>query len=141
MALKLASDREDLAIAHEMNVTPFIDVMLVLLVVFMIAAPLSTVEVKVDLPASSAAASPSPERPIVITLPVDGGLKLDGRDVAAEALGDALLAAAAGDRNARIHLQADRRLRYERLMAAMDRIRDAGFLRIALVGVEGPTPH
>ena len=73
MALKLASDSEDLAVAHEINVTPFIDVMLVLLIIFMVAAPLATVAVKVALPVSNAQAAAKPETPVYLSLQADGG--------------------------------------------------------------------
>ena len=68
MGLKLASDSEDLAVAHEINVTPFIDVMLVLLIIFMVAAPLATVDVKVDLPVSNAQPAPKPEAPVTLQM-------------------------------------------------------------------------
>lgn len=136
MAITLGSDREELAIAHEMNVTPFIDVMLVLLIIFMVAAPLATVDIAVDLPTSTASPLPRSAPPIVLQLPIDGGLRLAGRSVRPEELAAALAAASRGDREARIHVQADRRVPYERLMATMDALQAAGYRRIALVGVE-----
>ncbi|MFN3965751.1 biopolymer transporter ExbD [Silanimonas lenta] len=136
MALRLASDREELALAHEMNVTPFIDVMLVLLIIFMVAAPLSTVELDVDLPASRAAPAPRPEPVVVLTLPREGGWRLGGRALDDARLAAALREATGGDTGARIHLGADRTVPYERLMAAMDALREAGYTRVALVGLE-----
>ena len=67
MAGGLHSGDDELAESHEINVTPFIDVMLVLLIIFMVAAPLSTVDVAVDLPVSAAKAQPRPDRPVFIT--------------------------------------------------------------------------
>ncbi|GAB3739522.1 TonB system transport protein ExbD [Silanimonas algicola] len=139
MAIKLASDREALAIAHEMNVTPFIDVMLVLLIIFMVAAPLATVDVGVELPSSSATPTPRADRPVVLMLPIAGEMRLDGQTVETAALRNALVRATGGDRDARIHVQADRRVPYERLMATMDALHAAGYRRIALVGLEAAT--
>ncbi|MGH6852194.1 MAG: biopolymer transporter ExbD, partial [Methylocella sp.] len=68
MAIRLSSQEDSLEETHEINVTPFIDVMLVLLIVFMVAAPLSTVDVNVDLPASTANPAPRPDKPLFLTL-------------------------------------------------------------------------
>ncbi len=76
MAGGLDSGEDDLADNHEINVTPFIDVMLVLLIIFMVAAPLSTVDVAVDLPVSTAKAQPRPERPVFLTIKADRTLAL-----------------------------------------------------------------
>ena len=76
MSVRLDHGDADLEEAHEINVTPFIDVMLVLLIIFMIAAPLATVDISVDLPASTAQAQPRPERPLFLTLKADLTLAL-----------------------------------------------------------------
>ncbi|GIX38527.1 MAG: biopolymer transport protein ExbD [Silanimonas sp.] len=136
MALRLASDREELALAHEMNVTPFIDVMLVLLIIFMVAAPLSTVELDVDLPASRAMPAPRSAPVVVLMLPREGGWRLGERLLGEAQLPAALREATGGDTEARIHLGADRTVPYERLMAAMDVLREAGYTRVALVALE-----
>lgn len=130
---------EDLAETHAINVTPLIDVMLVLLIVFMIAAPLATVDMAVDLPASNAPAAPRPDAPIWISIGADLALSLGDTPVAPGALAEALAQATGGARDARIYLRADRAVAYGDLMAVMNQLRDAGWLKIALVGVEAGT--
>ncbi|HET9069008.1 MAG TPA: TonB system transport protein ExbD [Amaricoccus sp.] len=127
---------DDLAEMHEINVTPFIDVMLVLLIIFMIAAPLATVDVPVELPSSTATPQPRPADPIYLTVTEDLGLRLGDRSVAREALGSALGEATAGDQEARIFLRADATVAYGALMQVMNLMRAAGYHKVALVGVE-----
>ncbi|MCB1755287.1 MAG: TonB system transport protein ExbD [Gammaproteobacteria bacterium] len=136
MAAKIHHD-DELVENHEINVTPFIDVMLVLLIIFMVAAPLATVDVNVDLPASSAEAQPRPDKPLYLTIKSDGSLVLGQDPVNAESLTDALNAASEGNPEQRIFLRADKRVDYETLMHTMDELRQAGYLKIALVALEG----
>ncbi|MBX3593313.1 TonB system transport protein ExbD [Sphingomonas sp.] len=139
MALRLAAQDEDLAVAHEINVTPFIDVMLVLLIIFMVAAPLATVDVKVDLPVSTARPAPRPDVPVYLSIRADGGLLVNERVTAPNDLGAAIARAAGGDRDQRVFLRADRSVPYDRIMQAMNRLRAAGFVHVALVGAESGT--
>lgn len=120
----------------EINVVPFIDIMLVLLIIFMVAAPLATVDVNVDLPASTAQQQERPEQPLYVTLREDLSLHLGENPVPREGLGAAMDAITEGDKEARVFLRADRSVDYEHLMELMNILRDAGYLRIALVGLE-----
>ncbi len=142
MAIRTARPEADDALdeQHEINVTPFIDVMLVLLIVFMVAAPLATVDLPVDLPASAAPAVPREGEPVFLTLEADLSLTLGEEPVAAGDLAAALERATAGNREERIFLRADRSVAYADLMVALDRLRDAGYLKVALVGVEQGGP-
>ncbi|WP_295045188.1 TonB system transport protein ExbD, partial [uncultured Paracoccus sp.] len=118
------------------NVTPFIDVMLVLLIIFMVAAPLATVDVNVDLPVSNATPAERPDQPVYVTVRPDLTLALDNTDIAPGGLAAALAAATDGDREQRIFLRADRAVAYGDLMDVMNTLRDTGYLKIALVGLE-----
>ncbi len=140
MAGSLTRDRgaDELEEAHEINVTPFIDVMLVLLIIFMIAAPLATVDVAVDLPGSTAQPAPRPADPIYLTVREDLSLALGEDAVGRGALGTALDGAAKGDKEARVFLRADRGVAYGDLMEVMNLLRTAGYLKLALVGLEQP---
>jgi biopolymer transport protein ExbD len=133
---------DDLAENHEINVTPFIDVMLVLLIIFMVAAPLSTVDVNVDLPASTAKPAERPDEPIYVTLKEDMSLSLGNDTVSREVLGASLDRISEGDKDARIFLRADKTVDYGKFMEVMNLLRDAGYLKIALVGLESlPMPQ
>jgi len=134
MAAGLTDD--DLVENHEINVTPFIDVMLVLLIIFMVAAPLATVDVNVDLPVSNAPASGRPDTPTWLTVGPDLTLSLGNEPVPAGALRSALDAATGGDPETRIFLRADQAVAYGELMGVMNQLRDAGYLKIALVGLD-----
>ncbi len=122
--------------AHDINVTPFIDVMLVLLVIFMVTAPLTTVNVPVDLPSSTEKPVPRPDAPVFLTVKADHGLALGEDDVTPDSLPAALAAATQGDRDARIFLRADKTVDYGTLMGVMDRLRAAGYLKVALVNLQ-----
>ncbi|MDY6982851.1 MAG: TonB system transport protein ExbD [Pseudomonadota bacterium] len=127
----------DMEEAHDINVTPFIDVMLVLLIIFMVAAPLATVDVSVDLPASTATPQPRPDQPLYLTLQSDLALTLGEERVAREQLAAALVQHTGGDRDTRVFVRADRSVDYGALMDLMNTLRDAGYLKVALVGLEG----
>jgi biopolymer transport protein ExbD len=136
MAIRLGHDGDDFAETHEINVTPFIDVILVLLIIFMIAAPLATVDVPVDLPASTVERQQRPDQPIFLTVKADLSLAVGDDPVLREALAAALDAASHGNRDQRIFLRADRAVPYGDVMWVMNALRTAGYLKVALVGLE-----
>lgn len=142
MGARLGSGNEDdLTETHEINVTPFIDVVLVLLIIFMVAAPLATVDVPVDLPASTATPTPRPDKPLFLTIQADKTLSLGETATTKEALGAALDAATKGDKTQRVFLRADKTVDYGALTEVMNSLRGAGYLKIGLVGLESaPTP-
>jgi len=125
--------------AHEINVTPFIDVMLVLLIIFMVAAPLATVDVAVDLPTSTAQSQPRPDKPIFLTIKTDHTLSLGDQVVLEDGLAKALDQAAGGDKGQRVFVRADKDVSYDTLMQTMNALRAAGYLKVALVGLDGST--
>src|SRR5215211_7726419 len=112
MSVRLDHGEDTLDEVHEINVTPFIDVMLVLLIIFMVAAPLATVDVAVDLPVSTAEPQPRNPKPIFLTLKGDHTL----------ALGETTIA--------------DKQVDYGALMELMNTLRATGYLKVALVGLE-----
>jgi biopolymer transport protein ExbD len=136
MAVRLDHGADDLAEVHEINVTPFIDVMLVLLIIFMVAAPLATVDVKVDLPVSTAEPQPRPDKPLFLTIKEDHSLALGDDVVPEEGIGPALDAASGNDKDQRIFLRADKQVDYGMLMEIMNKLRGAGYLKVALVGLD-----
>ena len=138
MAMRLGSRAggDDLEIQHEINVTPFIDVMLVLLIIFMVAAPLATVDIAVDLPSSTAPQQPRPDKLVFLTLKPDLSLTVGDDAVPRDGLGAALERATGGNRNTRIFVRADKVVAYGELMNVMNLLRAAGFLKAALVGLD-----
>jgi biopolymer transport protein TolR len=124
----------------EINVTPMVDVMLVLLIIFMVTAPLLVAGVPVDLPDSKAGALDQEQTPVQIALDASGALFVDDQPTAPEALGARLAAVAAASREPggpRIYLRADRALDYGRVMGVMGEINAAGLRRVALVSTQG----
>ena len=136
MSLRLDHSADDLGELHEINVTPFIDVMLVLLIIFMIAAPLATVDSAVDLPASNAPEAQRPDKPMFLTLQSNRSLRIGNETVSRSDLAAALDRASGGDRSQRVFLRADKAVAYGDLMSLMNDLRDAGYLHVALVGLE-----
>lgn len=130
-------DPGDLDVTHEINVTPFIDVMLVLLIIFMVAAPLATVDIGVDLPATAAEPAPRPDKPLFVTVKPDLSIAVGEDIVARDALSTSLDAATNGRKDERIYLRADKAVSYGDLMEVMNTLRNAGYLKIALVGLDG----
>ena len=120
----------------EINVTPMVDVMLVLLIIFMVTAPLLTAGVQVDLPESKAAALEQDQEPVSISIDGSGAIFVDDAPVAAAALPARLRQIASSSRQEggpRVYLRADRGLDYGRVMQLMGEINRAGLRRVALV--------
>ena len=118
MAMHLNENLDDNGEMHDINVTPFIDVMLVLLIIFMVAAPLATVDVKVNLPASTSTPQPRPEKPVYLSVKADNSMLTEGK------------------KDTTIFFRADKTVDYETLMKVMDTLHQAGYLKIGLVGEE-----
>lgn len=127
---------DELDVNHEINVTPFIDVMLVLLIIFMVAAPLATVDINVDLPVSNATPAPRPEEPLFVTLKDDLSLSIGNDPLGRETIAASLDRVTEGDRETRIFVRADQAVPYGEVMEVMNLLRSAGYVRIALVGLE-----
>jgi len=130
-------DPSDLDLTHEINVTPFIDVMLVLLIIFMVAAPLATVDIGVELPATAAEPAPRPDKPVFVTVKPDLSIAVGEDVVAREALTSSLDTATRGRKGERIYLRADKAVSYGDLMDVMNTLRNAGYLKVVLVGLDG----
>ncbi len=117
----------------EINVTPFVDVMLVLLIVFMVTAPLLTVGVPVDLPKTKAQALSQPEEPLVISVNATGEIYIQETTVELGNLVPRLLAITQNKPDTRIYLRGDRKISYGRIMEVMGTVNFAGFTRVALI--------
>jgi len=128
---------DDLDVVNEINVTPFIDVMLVLLIIFVVAAPLATVDIGVELPATAAEPQPRPDKPIFVTVKPDLTVAVGEDTMARDGLATALDAATKGRKDERIYLRADKAVSYGDLMDVMNTLRNAGYLKVALVGLDG----
>ena len=136
MAMNLGNDSGEDNELHDINVTPFIDVMLVLLIIFMVAAPLATVDIKVNLPASSAKPQPRPEKPVYLTIKSDKQIFIGEEMVTHETMASVLDSMTQSNKETTIFFQADKTVDYETLMGAMDSLRKAGYHKVGLVGME-----
>lgn len=137
MAMRLNENLDDNGEMHEINVTPFIDVMLVLLIIFMVAAPLATVDVKVNLPGfSSSQPQPRPEKPIYLSVKADKSMFLGNDPVTEANMINALDSLTAGKKDTTVFFRADKTVDYETMMKVMDTLHQAGYLKIGLVGEE-----
>jgi len=140
MSVRLDHGHDSLAEMHEINVTPFIDVMLVLLIIFMVAAPLATVDIRVNLPVAKAESTPRPDKPIFLTVKADFSYALGETPVPREQLGGALQAITKGDKDMRIFVRADKTVPYSEMMEVLNAMRAAGYIKVALVGLERAAP-
>jgi TolR protein len=136
MAVKLSNPRGNAGFAapvSDINVTPLVDVMLVLLIVFMVAAPLMAQGVKVDLPKSTAKPLVEDKPPIAVSLDAHGALYVDKTPVTATTLLAAVEHAAQGDKARRVNIRGDKSLAYGKVIETMGQINEDGFTKIALV--------
>ncbi|MGD0642891.1 MAG: biopolymer transporter ExbD [Roseiarcus sp.] len=117
----------------DINVTPLVDVMLVLLIIFMVTAPLLAAGVKVDLPQAKAAQPLDPKEPVVVTVGKDGKLSLGPDEIAPDRLIEAVQAKLGEDRAAIVHLRGDKDAAYGDVVAIMDRLATNGITHIAIV--------
>lgn len=121
----------------EINVTPFVDVMLVLLIIFMVAAPLASVTVKVELPPAVAPPSTTPPKPVYISIQSGGSIYIGDNASDIATLGDDVRSAIGAKRNPgkeRIYIRADKNVLYGDFMGVMNMLQDNGFYSVALVG-------
>jgi TonB system transport protein ExbD (group 1) len=141
MAAKLAGSGggiNEIEQNHEINVTPFVDVMLVLLIIFMVAAPLATVSVKLDLPNAVAQPSPNPPKPVYISIQKNGDLHIGDFPTDLDSMSDDLRKQI-GKRDPskeRIYIRADQETIYGDFMNVMNKLQDNGFYSVALVGTD-----
>jgi biopolymer transport protein ExbD len=120
----------------EINVTPFVDIMLVLLIIFMVAAPLATVSIEVKLPTAAAEPQENPPTPVFISIQDDGGVFIGDNRTTVGEIGDNLryLIRTRNPEEERIFIRADQTTRYGDFMQVMNALQDNGFYSVALVG-------
>ena len=139
MAISIGSDvddGEDFGETHEINVTPFIDVMLVLLIIFMVAAPLSTVDLPIDLPSSTATPQKKPDKPTYVSIKPNLEVALGETIVKRVDLVRSLDAMADANKDRYIFLRADRAVPYGDLMDVLELLRTGGYTKVKLVTLE-----
>jgi biopolymer transport protein TolR len=124
----------------EINVTPFVDVMLVLLVIFMVTAPLLTVGVPVDLPKTSAAAISKPDEPLIVTVTAEGKVYLQETEMTDAQLVEKLKAMSADKAEQRLYVRGDKSVAYGRVMEVMGQLAGAGFTKVALIAESADVP-
>lgn len=130
-------DDDDFGETHEINVTPFIDVILVLLIIFMVAAPLSTVDLPVNLPSSTATPTKKPDKPTYVTIKSDLAVAIGEDFVKRVDLVRSLDAMPDASKDRFIFLRADRNVPYGDLMDVLELLRTGGYTKIKLVALEG----
>jgi biopolymer transport protein ExbD len=134
-------DDADFAEAHEINVTPFIDVILVLLIIFMVAAPLATVDLPIDLPSLAATPQKKPDKPTYVSIKPDLAVAIGETLVKRVDLVRSLDATADSNKDSFIFLRADRAVPYGELMEVLEMLRSGGYSKIKLVALEAmPAP-
>jgi biopolymer transport protein ExbD len=140
MAVSLTDndDDDDFSETHDINVTPFIDVILVLLIIFMVAAPLSTVDLPIDLPTSSAQPQKKPDKPTYVSIKPDLTLAIGENTVKRTDLVSSLDGIADMSKDKYVFLRADKAVPYGELMGVMEILRSGGYSRIKLVALEAP---
>jgi biopolymer transport protein TolR len=122
----------------EINVTPFVDVMLVLLIVFMVAAPLMVQGVPVDLPRSSASKLAKIRKPMVVTLAADGNLYIRDEAVSRDNLVNRLISMRANEGDSVVYVRADRKIPYGDVMEILGRVGETGYQRVSLLSQPSP---
>lgn len=140
MAVSLTDndDDDDFSETHDINVTPFIDVILVLLIIFMVAAPLSTVDLPIDLPTSSAMPQKKPDKPTYVSIKPDLTLAIGENAVKRTDLVSSLDGISDMSKDKYVFLRADKAVPYGELMGVMEILRSGGYSRIKLVALEAP---
>jgi biopolymer transport protein ExbD len=139
MAAKLSGGgggRYDVNQNASINVTPFVDVMLVLLIIFMVAAPLASVNVKIELPPAQAKAAKAPPKLVYLSIKKDGGIYVGDKVTDLDSLGDDLRTAVGGKdpQSMRIFIRGDKDMEYQDFMGVVDKLQDNGFFSVALMG-------
>ena len=139
MAISLSDndDDDDFGETHEINVTPFIDVILVLLIIFMVAAPLSTVDLPIDLPSSTATPQKKPDKPTYVSIKPDLAVAVGENPVKRIDLVRTLDAMPDSSKDRAIFLRSDRAVPYGELMDVLEILRAGGYTKIKLVALEG----
>jgi biopolymer transport protein ExbD/biopolymer transport protein TolR len=145
MAAKLAGgggSKFNIEQNSEINVTPFVDVMLVLLIIFMVAAPLATVSIKVDLPPAVAKSSPNPPKPVYISLQANGNIYIGDSPTDLASIGDDLhkVVGKRDPTKERIFIRGDSEAMYKDFMGVMNALQDNGFYSVALIGMDNSRP-
>ncbi len=130
-------DDDDFGETHEINVTPFIDVMLVLLIIFMVAAPLSTVDLPINLPSSTATPQKKPDKPTYVSIKPDLAVAIGETPVKRVDLVRSLDAMAELTKDSFVFLRSDRAVPYGELMDVLEILRAGGYTKIKLVALEG----
>ena len=121
----------------DINVTPLVDVMLVLLIIFMVTAPLLTPGVKVDLPKAASAKALNPKAPLIVSVGKDGALAFGSDSVTLDTLGSAVKAKLGDDPTQVVHIRGDKDAPFGEVVQAMDRLTLAGVSHIAIVTAPG----